>query len=73
MTIGEIREKIEGLADDMEVVAIGYFGEAVHLSDYGFRVRSGPNRLVESGWDFGGEMVGDVFTIPVANVGPVPD
>lgn len=74
MTVKELREKLEDLDDDMEVVAMGHFGEAIRLDSYGFRVRSGPNRLVISGWQRRGESTkDDVFAIPVADIGPEPD
>lgn len=73
MTIGELRERIKDLDDNIEVVAMGHFGEAVRLTGYGFCVHKGPNRLVEYGWQDGGEETeGNVFAIPVADIGPEP-
>ncbi len=73
MTIKELRKKIEGLDDGVEVVAMGHFGEAIRLSDFGFCVNKGPNRLVDYGWQDGGKNTEDeVFTIPVADIGPEP-
>jgi len=74
MTVRELREKLEGLDDGMEVVAVGYFGEAIRLHAGDFRVSKGPNQLVEYGWQRNAPMIpDDVFVVPVADVGPEPD
>ncbi len=74
MTVKELREKLEDLDDDMEVVAMGHFGESVRLESNGFCIHKGPNRLVEYGWEQGGKSTpDDVFAIPRADIGPEPN
>lgn len=76
MTIGELRDKIEALPDDMEVVVIGHFGEAIRKSPYTFRVVDRQPLPIHDTWeDYNGttdEYV-EVFEIANTDLGEEPD
>jgi hypothetical protein len=72
MNVRELRYKLAHLDEDMEVVVVGHFGEAIRVDASEFRIEPGPNRLVDGGWDDGGDETGDVFCIPDVDIGPDP-
>ena len=73
MTVGELREKLKGVADDVEVVGMGHFGEGVRVSSCCCGVHENVHVGVAGGWRTDGPASKIVFEIPVADIGEDPD
>ena len=72
MTVKELREKLEGVSDDLELVVVGYFGEGIRVDTYGWRV--GRRQVVNSHWSCTDDLEEQgVFEIPFTDLGEAPD
>lgn len=73
MTVGELKELLKELPEDMPVVTVGHFGESVKRDPYDFEVKRGPNTLVDYGWQRDGEEIEEaVFNVSNADIGEIP-
>ena len=72
MTVKELRKKLEGVSDDLELVVVGYFGEGIRVDTYGWRV--GRRRVIPYYWhDYELHEEQDVFEIPFTDRGESPN
>lgn len=75
MTVGDLKKKLEDVDDDLEIVAMGYFGEGIRYDTYGWDVRSGVG-VCNYNWEWREAVSGPkqkVFVIPSVDIGEIPD
>ena len=65
MTVGDLKKKLEGVDDSLELVVLGHFGEGVPVESWGWTKMRNVN--VE-----GGEPYSDVFEVPFTSIGEEP-
>lgn len=76
MKVRELRKAIEDLPDDMEVVVIGHFGEAIRVPDYDTpRVVEGPVHIQDDWYlpSKGAITPYAVLAMPKVDIGPEPE
>ena len=73
MLVKDLKKALENVPDDLEVVALGHFGEGVRAGEpYDYRVCENV-KVVNYGWSDHGKTHKQVFVIPTADIGPVPE